>query len=179
MIMKLIPIIFVFVAISCSGQKTNRMDQKIEYGFPFELEKYLGTWYEIARFDHNFERGLQGVTASYSLLENGMIKVVNQGYKNSLKGEPKKAIGKAKIPDKNDLRKLKVSFFWFFYADYFILELDSDYKYAVIGSSSDKYLWILSRTPQLDTETYQNILNKIESRGYSTKKLIKVEQPTQ
>jgi len=152
-------------------------DQTIQSNFPFELNKYLGTWYEIARFDHSFERGLQGVTATYSLMSDGKIKVLNQGYKNSLDGKFKKAVGKAKLANPETPRNLLVSFFWIFYAPYNILELDPDYRYALIGSKSPDYLWILSRTPQLDEKTYQMLLDKAKDRGYDTSKLIKVLQP--
>jgi len=141
------------------------------------IEKYLGTWYEIARFDHRFERGLVGVTANYSMREDGKIKVVNSGFKGSLSGKYTEAVGKAKIPDPiNNPAKLKVSFFWFFYADYYVMELDTDYQWALIGSKSDKYLWILSRTPQLEKKLYDRLLNNLENRGYDVSKLIKVEQ---
>lgn len=141
-----------------------------------DIEQYLGTWYEIARFDHRFERGLVGVTADYSLRPDGKIKVVNSGFKESLKGERSQAIGKAKIPDPNVPAKLKVSFFWFFYADYFVLELDEEYQWAVVGSSADNYLWILSRSPQLDEGIYSELLNKLTNRGYDVNKLIVVKQ---
>lgn len=142
-----------------------------------DLEKYLGTWYEIARYDHRFERGLVGVTANYSMRYDGKIKVINSGYKGSLSGKFSEAIGKAKIPDPgNEPAKFKVSFFWIFYGDYYVLDLDKDYQWALIGSSSDKYLWILSRTPQIENELYNTLLGKLEKRGYDTSILIKVEQ---
>ena len=142
-----------------------------------DIEKYLGTWYEIARYDHRFERGLVGVTANYSMREDGKIKVFNSGYKNSLSGEYSEAIGKAKIPDpKNEPGKLKVSFFWVFYGDYYVLELDKNYQWAIVGSRSDKYLWILNRTPQIDDNLYDTLLSNLETRGYDVSKLIKVEQ---
>jgi Bacterial lipocalin len=140
------------------------------------IDRYLGKWYEIARFDHSFERGLVGVTAHYSMREDGKIKVVNSGYKGSLDGEKSEAIGKAKIPNPNLPSKLKVSFFWIFYGDYFVLELDDDYQWAIVGSNTDKYLWILSRNPQMDDQLYHELLNKLKARGYDTSKLIKVEQ---
>ena len=143
----------------------------------FNIERYLGTWYEIARYDHRFERGLVGVTANYSLRDDGMIKVLNQGFKNSLEGELSKAIGKAKIPKpETEPAKLKVSFFWIFYGDYNVMELDTNYQWAIIGSSTDKYLWILSRTPQIKEELYNDLLNKIKQRSYDISKLIKVKQ---
>ncbi len=142
----------------------------------FQLEKYLGKWYEIARFDHRFERGLQGVTAEYSLRKDGKIKVVNSGYKDSLNGSKSEAIGKAKIPNPKEPAKLKVSFFWIFYSDYYILELDPDYQWSIVGSKSDNYLWILSRTPQVSDKLYGQLLDKASERGYNVENLIKVEQ---
>ncbi len=124
--------------ISCKTQKT-MVDKTVVKNL--DIQRYLGTWYEIARYDHSFERGLVGVTADYSMRDDGKIKVINSGYKNSLDGEFSKAIGKAIIPKpEKEPAKLKVSFFMFFYADYFVLELDKDYQWDVIGSSSDKYL---------------------------------------
>ena len=142
-----------------------------------DLDRYLGTWYEIARFPHSFEKNLVGVTATYSLREDGKIEVLNQGYKYTLDGEHSKAVGKAKIPDKSEPGKLKVSFFWIFYADYFVLELDKNYQYVMIGSSSDKYFWILSRTPQMESATYEMLLQNARKRGYNLAKLMKVPQP--
>ncbi len=142
-----------------------------------DLDRYLGTWYEIARYDNSFEKGLVGSTANYSWREDGKIAVVNRGYKGSLDGEIEEAIGKAKIPNPEEPGKLKVSFFWIFYGDYFIMELDENYQWAVIGSSTDKYLWILSRTPQMNDEIYQSLLANLTERGYDTSKLLKVPQP--
>lgn len=141
------------------------------------INRYLGVWYEIARFPHSFEKGLVGVTATYSLKKDGKIEVLNQGYKNTLDGKHSSAKGKAKVPDKNEPGKLKVSFFLWFYAAYNILELDAEnYQWALVGSSSDKYLWILSRTPQINQKTYQMLVEKARLRGYDVSKLILVEQ---
>ena len=170
----LLSVIISGLFTGCSGQKQmidNSVVKKLD------LQKYLGTWYEIARYDHRFERDLVGVTANYSMRPDGKIKVVNSGYKNTLDGEYSEAIGKAKIPDpENEPAKLKVSFFWIFYGDYYVLELDKDYQWAVIGSSTDKYLWILSRTPQMAPEIYTDLLKRIADRGYDTSALIKVKQ---
>ena len=140
----------------------------------FDLNRYLGEWYEIARFPHSFEKDLVGVTATYSLKENGKIEVLNQGYKKSFDRELKKAYGKAKTT--SEPGKLKVAFFLFFYADYNILELDPDYKWVLIGSSTPNYLWILSRTPQMDKELYAKITSMAKERGYDISKLIVVPQ---
>lgn len=141
-----------------------------------DLNRYMGTWYEIARFPHSFEKDLVGVTATYSLRDDGKISVVNEGYKYTLDGEQSKAVGKAKIPDKTEPGKLKVSFFWFFYGDYYVLELDPDYQYVMLGSSSDKYFWILSRTPQMAPDVYEMLLEKARKRGYNLERLYKVPQ---
>ena len=142
----------------------------------FDLDRYLGKWYEIARYDHSFERDLVGTTAEYSLRDDGKIKVLNSGYLNTLDGPYKQSVGKAK-PNKNGKPgQLRVSFFGPFYGDYNILELAPDYSYSVVGSSSPKYLWILSRTPQLAPETLNKIVKNLKQRGYDTSELIWVEQ---
>ncbi|HUW91538.1 MAG TPA: lipocalin family protein [Bacteroidales bacterium] len=140
------------------------------------LDRYLGVWYETARFPHSFEKGLVGVTATYSLRTDGKIKVENAGFSGTLDGERSLALGKAKLAGKATDGHLKVSFFLFFYADYFIMDLDPDYQWALIGSKSDKYLWILSRTPQMDDITYNMILDKARGLGYDLKLLYKVPQ---
>jgi lipocalin len=166
-------IALLFLINGCNGQ--NKMIDKTVVK-ELDIERYKGKWFEISRFNHIFERGLVGVTAFYSYREDGKIKVVNSGYKETLDGPKSEVIGKAKIPDPNIPSKLKVSFFWFFYADYFVLELDKNYQWAVVGSSSDNYLWILSRTPQMEESLYNELLNKISNRGYDINKLIRVKQ---
>lgn len=142
----------------------------------FDLNRYLGKWYEIARYDHAFERNLVGTTAEYSLRDDGMIKVLNSGYLYTLDGKFKESVGKAK-PNKNGKPgQLRVSFFGPFYSNYYILDLAPDYSYSVVGSSSPKYLWILSRTPQLKPEVQNKIVKDLQHRGYDTSKLIWVEQ---
>ena len=141
-----------------------------------DIVKYSGTWYEIARYPHKFEKDLVGVTATYNLLPKGKIEVINSGYKGTLDGEKSVARGKAYIPDSSEPGRLKVSFFLFFYADYLILELDEDYSYALIGSKSDDYLWILSRTPQLSEEVLTMLKDKAVSLGYDLSKLQMVPQ---
>ncbi|MFC1616827.1 lipocalin family protein [Candidatus Margulisiibacteriota bacterium] len=139
------------------------------------LDKYLGTWYEIARLPNWFERDLVGVTATYSLKENGNITVLNQGYKNQLNGERKKAIGEAWIPDKDRTGRLKVSFFGPFSADYIVLEIDADYQYALVGSGKE-FLWILSRKPILDQTIYNKLIQRAKTLGFDISKLVKVPQ---
>lgn len=142
-----------------------------------DIPRYMGLWYEIARYDHRFEKGLEKVTANYSLSGNGKITVTNGGY--TPKGKYKRTRARAWIPDKNEPGKLKVSFFLWFAADYFILDMDKDdYSWALVGSSSDKYLWILSRTPCLAHSTLNSILKKAEARGYGTAALTMTKQET-
>lgn len=167
--------ILTMCIILCSCSAQNELIDKTVVN-ELDINKYLGKWYEIARYDHSFERDLVGVTATYSFREDGKIKVVNSGFEKTLNGEKSVAIGKAKIPDKNVPSKLKVSFFWFFYGDYFVLDLDKDYQWAIVGSSSDNYLWILSRTPTIDKNLYNELLNKLTKRGYDVSKLLVVKQ---
>lgn len=139
----------------------------------FDVRRFMGQWYEIARYEHRFEKGMTHVTATYSLQEDGSIKVKNEGYKN---GKHKEVEGRAKQPDPADPGKLKVSFFLWFYSDYYVLDIDPDYRYVLIGSSSDKYLWIMSRDKTLSKEKQAELLDKLRVRGYDTEKLLFVDQ---
>lgn len=172
----LITLFFMLFCSNCQTQTSKpMMDNSTVKGV--DLDRYLGKWYEIARFDHSFERGIVGATASYSIRPDGKIRVLNEGYKNTLNGKHKVAAGKAKVPDPKDQSKLKVSFFLNFYADYLIMELDQvHYQYAMIGSKSADYLWILSRTPVLQDDIYNMLIKKAEKRGYAIENLIKVPQ---
>jgi lipocalin len=140
----------------------------------FILPDYLGTWYEIARLDHSFERGMNNVTAEYFLRDDGKIDVLNSGWKN---GEFKVANGKAKQPyPASNPAHLMVSFFLFFYNDYKVLMLDPYHQISLVGSSSPKYLWILSRSPKVSKLSLAPILKEAQERGYDTSKLIWVDQ---
>ena len=167
------PIIAALLAhSSCQAQvrmKVNNSTVK-----QLNIAEFMGKWYEIARYDHSFEKGMTHVYTEYALEKDGKIQVINRGIKN---GEAKKVIGKAKQPDPIEYPgRLKVSFFLWFYSDYYILELDKNYQYAVIGSSSDKYLWILSRTPEMPEAQLKGILQRMAQRGYDLSKLVFVEQ---
>lgn len=143
-----------------------------------DLKRYMGLWYEIARFENRFEKDLVAVTARYSFMPDGKIEVINSGRLKTLNGVLKSSKGKAKQPDPKRPGELKVSFFLWFYADYDILLLDQkNYSYALIGSNSDKYLWILSRTPRIDDGTLNFILNYARKLGYDTSKLYYTPQP--
>ena len=132
-----------------------------------DLSRYLGEWYEIARFDHSFERGVEQAKANYTQNADGTIKVVNSGIKN---GKPKTAVGKGKTTDTPGL--LRVSFFGPFYADYRVMMIDEDYTYALVGSGGADYLWILSRTPEVPETAKSELLAEAQRRGYDTGKLI-------
>jgi len=135
-----------------------------------ELEKYLGKWYEIAHLPFRFEDGCTDITATYSLSKDGNVSVLNECLKD---GKLKQAKGKAKVVDKNTGAKLKVTFFWPFSADYWIISLGENYDYAVVGSPSRKYLWILSRTPQMDDKLFSQLVESAKSKGFNVENLIK------
>lgn len=141
----------------------------------FEAKRYLGKWYEIARLDHSFERGLEQVTAEYSQREDGDIRVLNRGY-NTAKQQWQEAEGRARFVSTPDVGRLKVSFFGPFYGGYNIVELDPDYQYVMIVGNDRDYLWILSRTPQLAADIQQKLVAKAQSLGLATDKLIYVKQ---
>lgn len=142
----------------------------------FELNKYLGKWYEIARLDHSFERNLEQVSAEYSLREDGGVRVKNRGY-SVKKNKWKEAIGKAYFVRKSDEGYLKVSFFGPFYGSYVIFELDkTDYQYAFISGSNESYLWFLSRNPTVGNEIKQTFKNRAKELGFNTEELIWVNQ---
>lgn len=141
-----------------------------------DLNRYLGKWYEIARITQSFEEGCVGVTAEYSLDEDGDIAVKNSCRKDRLDGELKVAHGTAKVVDTTTNSKLKVSFFWPFYGPYWILELGSDYEYAVVGSPDRETLWILSRSPRMDEKLIREILARRAAQGFDVTKVDRVEQ---
>jgi Bacterial lipocalin len=134
-----------------------------------DLNKYAGKWYEIARFDHRFERGLADVTAEYELLPDGYIKVTNVGYRDGVRSV---SYGKARRRDDTQAGRLEVSFFLWFYSDYNVLKIDDEYENVLVGSSSDKYLWILSRNPNPDRKVVRKLVEEARRRGYDTEKLI-------
>lgn len=156
-------VLFLFTA--CSYKDPNiKSVQKVD------LDRYLGSWYEIARYEHRFEKDCKNVTATYSIKENKKIEVINSCTKITTNNKTE-AIGEAYAVD-NTNSKLKVSFFWPFYGDYWIIMLDEDYSYAVISEPSKKYLWILSRDKKLDENIKKKILKRLESLDYDLSKLI-------
>lgn len=141
----------------------------------FQLDRYLGTWYEIARLDHRFERGLSNVTATYSVRDDGGVKVINRGY-NTEDEEWDEAEGKAYFVGDKDVGQLKVSFFGPFYGGYNVIALDKDgYQYSMVAGPDRSYLWILSRTPEMDPALLGSLIAKAEELGFPTDDLIRVE----
>ena len=139
-----------------------------------EPEKYLGKWYEIARFDFFFERNMDNTTAQYTQNEDGSIKVVNRGY-NYKKNKWEEAVGKAKFVESPNVGRLKVSFFGPFYSPYNIIELDENYQYALVVGKNTDYIWFLSRTTTMPEEVKQKYMEKAKSLGYDLNRLVWVE----
>ena len=145
----------------------------------FNVERYLGKWYEIARLDHSFERGLTHTTAEYSMRDDGGVRVLNRGY-NTEKQQWKEAEGKAFFVEASNKGYLKVSFFGPFYGSYIIYDLDqNNYQYAIVCGPNKSYLWILSRTPELNEGTKQMLIAKAVAAGFDTTQLIYVDHHLQ
>ncbi|MDX2424249.1 MAG: lipocalin family protein [Amphritea sp.] len=142
----------------------------------FELERYLGQWYEIARLDHSFERGLTQVSAEYTRRDDGGVAVLNRGF-SAAKGEWQEAEGKAYFVNDSDQGYLKVSFFGPFYGSYVVFELDHEgYQYAFVSGPDTSYLWLLARTPEVQPEVMQKFMRMAKVRGFDTDAVIVVEQ---
>jgi apolipoprotein D and lipocalin family protein len=159
----------IFVLAGCTG-----VPEGVETVDGFELDRYLGTWYEIARLDHRFERGLSDVTATYSMRDDGGVRVVNRGRNEE--GEWDEAEGKAYFVDAPDQGRLKVSFFGPFYGGYNVIELDkAGYEYSLVSGPDRSYLWILARTPELDQQTLDRLVSKARKLDYPVDELIYVD----
>ena len=150
------------------------MPEGVEPVGNFELERYLGTWYEVARLDHRFERGLSEVTAEYSLRPDGQVKVLNSGLSAS-SGEREQAEGRAKFAGEPDVGYLKVSFFGPFYGSYVVFELDPDYRHAFIAGNTTDYLWLLAREPVVDAAVRERFIERAGELGFNVDELIWVE----
>ena len=159
----------IFVLAGCTG-----VPEGVETVDGFELDRYLGTWYEIARLDHRFERGLSDVTATYSMRDDGGVRVVNRGRNEE--GEWDEAEGKAYFVDASDQGRLKVSFFGPFYGGYNVIELDkAGYEYSLVSGPGRSFLWILARTPELDQQTLDRLVSKARKLDYPVDELIYVD----
>jgi apolipoprotein D and lipocalin family protein len=163
---------FLVVAPNHAGDR-----EPLETVDSVDLDRYLGRWYEIASYPAWFQKNCTAVTADYALREDGLIEVVNSCRKGSLDGKLKQSKGRAKVVDETTNARLKVSFFGPFWGPYWIIDLDPDYQWAVVGGPDRKYLWILSRTPQMDETLYQEILSRLPDRGYDSERLHRTLQP--
>lgn len=161
---------FLFILSGCVG-----LPPGVQPVSNFELNKYLGKWYEVARLDHSFERGLNQVSAEYSLREDGGVSVINRGFSPE-NNDWKEALGKAYFVNEPNEGYLKVSFFGPFYGSYIIFELDKEnYQYAFISGPDKDYLWLLSRTPSVKPEIMEKFISMSKERGFNTSQLIVVE----
>jgi apolipoprotein D and lipocalin family protein len=170
--MRKILCLFISITLSgCAGLPDNIQPVK-----DFELNRYLGKWYEIARLDHSFERGLDKVSAEYSMRDDGGVRVINRGY-SSEDSDWQEAEGKAYFVRSSDEGYLKVSFFGPFYGSYIIFDLDKeDYQYSFVSGNNTSYLWLLARTPTVSNEVLERFINKSKERGFNTDALIYINQ---
>lgn len=167
MLLKWISLLFIFFISGCVKTPAN-----VTPVSNFDLERYLGKWYEIARLDHSFERGLTSVTADYSLRQDGGVRVLNRGYSEQ-EAQWKEAEGRAYFVKQADQGYLKVSFFGPFYGAYIIFELDHEgYRYSVVSGPDKSYLWILARNPAIDEELKKTLVAQAATLGFDTSKLI-------
>jgi apolipoprotein D and lipocalin family protein len=160
---------FIFIMTVLIGGCVNE-ENSLETVKNVDIKRYMGLWYEIARLPNSFEEGLTNVTAQYSLNADGTVRVYNKGFKEAENNKLDEAEGKAYAVDSSN-SKLKVTFFWPFYGDYWIIFLAGDYSYAVVGSPSRSYLWILSRTPTMEKSTYDDLLQAVKDKGFDITKL--------
>jgi apolipoprotein D and lipocalin family protein len=158
--------------ISCLLFSCTSIPKTVQPITGFDVNRYLGTWHEVARLDHSFERGLTQVTATYSKRDDGGIKVVNRGF-NEAKSKWKESEGKAYFVGQDTVGHLKVSFFGPFYGSYVIMELDKeDYNYALVCGPDYSYLWMLSRKKELDADVKEMLIEKAKESGFKTEELI-------
>ncbi len=171
----LAPLVAVAALFGCAGTPKGLGPLKLVDAL--DVQRYLGRWYEIARFTKGFERGITGATAQYQLRPDGRIQVLNSGFRGSLDGPYTEARGVAWVPDPRRPAALKVSFFWPFAGDYLVFGLDQEgYSWALVGSDSRDYLWFLARTPEIPDELYQRMKQLAEDQGYDLSRLDKVPQ---
>jgi len=157
--------LFAFLSSCNSGDELKTVEK-------VDIEKYAGTWYEIYRLPNRFEKNLSCVTANYTVLKNGKIQVINRGYKD--KDNFKEITGKAWLPNPNTSSQLKVQFFWPFSGDYYIMKLGENYDYALVGSPTRDYLWILARSPHLNDSVIQSLKDYAKNDGFAVDKMEKI-----
>lgn len=171
---RLAPLLSLLPLVACDEPDSSTL-QAVEQ---VDVEQYMGTWYEVASFPMRFQEGCTGTTATYTL-DGDRVEVLNRCFEDSLDGEEKEAKGKARIVDTESNAKLEVSFFGPFWGDYWIIDLAEDYSYAVVGHPERSYLWILSRTPEMDPALYQEITDRlVDESGYDLSRLQQTVQFT-
>ena len=169
-----LPVLILGFSCATVGERTGGTIRVVE---SVDLDRYVGAWYEIARLPNSFEKGLVCTTATYTVTEDGRIRVVNEGRKESAAGKKSRAVGTAWVVDPAEPAKLKVSFFWPFASDYWIIALDREtYRYAVVASSNRRYLWVLSREPFMEESLYERLLDSARAMGFDTNALYRVPQ---
>ncbi|WP_445362924.1 lipocalin family protein [Microbulbifer sp. ANSA003] len=168
--MKLFSLGVLLLSFFCLGACT-RVPEGVEPVQNFQLQRYLGHWYEIARLDHSFERGLTQVTADYSLNHDGSVAVINTGYSKA-RDAWQMAEGRAEFVGPKNVGHLKVSFLGPFYSSYIVIALSDDYQYAMVSGYDKSYLWILSRTPTMPKDVLEQFLQKAKALGYPVDQMI-------
>ena len=159
-------IFFIFFGVNNCATVPAKPSPQLKTVAYVDLDRYLGKWYEIALYPNWFEEGCFRSTAFYEKLEDGKIKVTNQCRMHSAEGKLNEAIGTATLADLKTNAKLKVQFFWPFKGDYWIIDLDKDYQYSIVSEPGRQYLWILSRTPDMDNQTLETLKEKIRQKGF-------------
>ncbi len=165
------------LAFGCAAALTAAEKKPLEVVPHVDLQRYLGTWYEIATIPQSFQKGCVGVTAEYALRPDGDITVINTCRQGTLDGKVRQAKAKAWVVDKKTNAKLKVRFFWPFTGDYWIIGLDAEYQWAIVGHPGRNYFWILSRAPQMDDGLYNELLRLAADKGYDLGRIKKTLQP--
>jgi apolipoprotein D and lipocalin family protein len=175
--LKIIIAIIAVIAIAslCSGCLKPSSSSTLKTVAHVELSRYVGTWHEIARYPNSFQKSCAGSTATYTLREDGEIDVVNR-CRDLRDGSLREAKGRAWVVDPTSNARLKVSFFWPFRGDYWIIDLGNDYEFAVVGAPSRKYLWVLSRTPIMEDDVFNGIMERIEQQGFERDRVVKSTQ---
>ena len=168
-------IVLAIMVLACEAVAKDKTPLKVVDSV--DLQRYLGKWYEIASYPAWFQKNCTGSTAEYSLLPDGKIRVINSCRKKSLDGPLKVSKGKAEVVDTATNAKLKVWFFWPFKGNYWIIDLDDDYQWVVVGEPKRKYLWLLSRSPAMDEALYREITARLPQKGYDPDRLQRTAQP--
>lgn len=169
--------VVLLAAVGCATTTARRGLPPLATVDHVDLTRYAGTWFEIASFPQRFEEGCVASRAEYTLRPDGTVDVVNRCRDGTFDGPERRAEGTARVVDARTNAKLAVTFFWPFTGDYWVIDLDPDYRFAVVGHPSRDYLWILARTPTLDAATYDGIIARLERQGYDTRRLRRMPQP--